>query len=452
LTGRELLEIMASCVDISNGGGSSIPLATPPRVPGAAGSALRLLNEADGTSRIEREPPADMEEDSRDIHRRNLKRKQQEGGIGDVDGSSRSATGERNVRRRRRERSAVQDVDEAARADTKESPAQIPETLGWQNKVTPGPFDAKQTAIAVAVARDGFTGGGNGREDRAGGTRNIQQPPVPRQLQDDYVRKPAAAAPNKPLMLPVVGERTKYRHASLSTTEGDSAEDDVDPNRPCRVIQIVTVTHRRQLMQALQCDAADGSRQQVHHLRWREEVGLATTAKRGLLGPGDTKKRGNDSGSFSSDNDDDDSTASDSTDDYSTSSSSSSSSTANSHECDASSVDSDLTTDPRLFAIATCAAAARVSAAEGETDAAYPRDESGGDEDDADNEHRGGRHYRLNLPPEVAWKALIVLSILVILLDLIYSTVADVVIRVVNRPRRKNRQPRAQPLPPQRER
>jgi hypothetical protein len=438
--------IMASCVDISNGGGNNTPLATPPpRVPailGPASTSLCFLNEADGKNRKnERQPPADMgeEEDSRNVHRRNLKRKKPEGGLGDVDGSSRSASGERNVRRRRRERSAVHDdvAVEAAGADnSKEPPAKIPETLGWENKVTPGPKDHAVDAKAIAADmaakyRDGFMGGGNGREDRAGETRPIQQPPVPRQLHEDYVRKPAAAAPNQPLVVPVVGERTKYRHASLSTTEDDSAEDEVDPNRPCRVIQFVTVTHRRQLMQALQCNATDGSRQQPLHLRWREEeVGLATTAKKRGIGSG--------SRSTSEGDDDDHSAASDSTDDYSTSSSSS---TANSHECDASSVDSDLTTDPRLFAIATSAAAARVSAAEGETDVAYPLAESGGDEDDADNEHRGGRHYGLNLPPEVAWKALIVLSILVILLDLIYSTVADVVIRVVNRPRRTNRQP-----------
>jgi hypothetical protein len=460
---------MASCVDISNGGGSNIPPATPPRVPAflsPATSTLRLLDEADGKNRTnDRRPDSDAfleEEDSRNIHRRNLKRKQPEGGgTGDnVDGSSRSANGDRNGRRRRRERSAVQeDVDETEGADKNappvdmmaEPPAHIPETLGWGNKVTPGPkdaiVDAKQAAIAVAMtkqARDGFTVGGNGREDRAGETRPIQQPPVPRQLQDDCVRKPAAAAPNKPLVVPVVGERTKYRHASLST-EDDSAEGDVDPNRPCRVIQFVTVTHRWQLMQALQCNATDGPRQQPVHMRWREEVGLATTAKKRGIGSGSRSTSGGD---------DDTSTASDSTDDYSTSSSSSSSSsTANSHECDASSVDSDLTTDPRLFVLSTPAAAARVSAADGETDVAYPLGEKGDDEDDADNEHHGGRHYRLNLPPEVAWKALIVLSILVILLDLIYSTVADVVIRVVNRPWRTNRpQPQPQPRPPQRER
>jgi hypothetical protein len=444
--------IMASCVDTSNGGGSNIPLATPPppRVPailGPASPSLRALNEADGTNRTnDRRPPADMgeEEDSRNIHRRNLKRKQPEGGgTGDnADGSSRSATGyTRNVRRRRRERSAVHDVDEAAGAgNSKEPPAQIRETLGWENKVTPGPKDHAVDAKAIAADmeakyRDGVTGGGNGgREDRAGETRPIQQPPVPRQLRDDCVRKPAAAAPNQPLVVPVVGERTKYRHASLST-EDDSAEDDVDPNRPCRVIQFVTVTHRRQLMQALQCNGAAtegyGARQSVH-LRWREEVGLATAAKKRGIGSG--------SRSTSEGGNDDHSTASDSTNDYSASSSSSS--TANSHACDASSVDSDLTTDPRLFVLSTSAAAARVSAADGETDVAYPLAEKDDDEDDdADNEHRGGRHYRLNLPPEVAWKALIVLSVLVILLDLIYSTVADVVIRVVNRPRRTNRQP-----------
>lgn len=424
------------------------------------------------------------EEDSRDIHRRNLKRKQREGvGGGNVDGSGRSVECERNVRRRRRERSALH-ADEMTSADSSraavnaqpaaapmdimaEPPSQIPETLCGDNQVTPGPKDMiAGDAIAVALASEKKArvalvpggGGGNGRdpelEDRASDARHIQPPPV-RQLHEDAVRKPAAA-PNNIMALVPVGERTQFRHASLSTTEEDSAEEeDVDPNRPCRVIQFVTVTHRRQLMQALQCNAAtEGGARQPLHLRWREEVGLATTTRPGSRDPvDDKKKRLHNSGSRSSSSDDDDeqdddSTASDSTADYSTSSSSS---TSNSHECDASSVESDLTTDPRLFAVST-PVAANVSAAgtTSETDVvAFPLD-ANEDEDDNDGNRiePRGRHYRLNLPPEVAWKALIVLSILVILLDMMYSTVADVVIRVVNRPRRTKRAQR----PPPRER
>jgi hypothetical protein len=505
---------MTSCLDMSTSAFIKCPH-TPPRVPPVPAAdacacappspALRnnnSNNKADDERRklllcaADEQQPQE-EEDSRSFHRRNLKRKQSEQG----DGTGRSASGgdRRNVRRKRRERTASLKADDNEAQDLRseegtgnnkkvarsfqavpvpadadgaaERPAQILEVFSGKNNEegTPSP-DAKATVLASATprARAGLEGGGCDPhlEDCAGGNNNnsnARRIPLPprQQLQEDPVKKLVVAPSEKPLV-PVAGERAPFRRAPLSADDDDSGEDDADPNRPCRMIQFVSVTDRRQLMQALHCNnatAAGGgagagaggprhpSSSPPLHQRWREEVGLAAATRYGvrdgplLVSGVVAKKRWSDYGSCSSSSDDDDdgdSTTSSNSTDYSTSSSS----TASSHDCDGSSVESDLTTDPRLFALSTSAVAARMSAsAASDADHGdryrYALDANGEDYD-AHGENVG-RHYRLNLPPEVAWKALIVLSIFVILLDLIYSTVADVVVRVVNRARRKNR-------------
>lgn len=484
---------MTSCLDMSTSAFIQCPH-TPPRVPpvpaadaGAcapASPALRNNSKAEGERRTlllraadDKQQPQE-EEDSRSFHRRNLKRKQSEQG----DGTSQSASGgdRRNVRRKRRERAASLKADDNEAQDLRvrseegtgnNRVAGSFEVFSGKNNngVTPAP-DAKATALAMAAkqkAQAGLEGGGREPlEDCAGGNDNnnnsiiiinARHVPLPsRHVLEEPVRKLVAALNEKPLV-PVAGESAPFRRAPLSADDDDSGEDDADPNRPCRMIQFVSVTHRRQLMQALHCNnatamgaGAGGPRHPSSsplHQRWREEVGLAAATRYGvrdgpLLASGVVaKKRWGDYGSCSStsddDDDDDSTTSSKSTDDSTTSSS-----TGSSHDCDGSSVESDLTTDPRLFALSTSAAAARMSAsAASDADPGdryrYALDMNGEDYDAHGG--NGGRHYRLNLPPEVAWKALIVLSIFVVLLDLIYSTVADVVVRVVNRPRRKNR-------------
>jgi hypothetical protein len=221
------------------------------------------------------------------------------------------------------------------------------------------------------------------------------------------------------------------RSGALERADEDDNTNDVDLCRPCRFIQFVSISDKL-LMRQQQQQQQQRSGEDTVSFGWRRDAAAAAlwngdgdavhsarTMGSGVLAKAFDEPSSDTSSSGASD--EDRSSLYDSDDECGSSS-------CSSIGCDSSSVASDLTTDPRLFALLPYAVRDRAVATE-----AVENDDDGGGNGLDDDEDRFLPDYQ---KPPPAWNqqewavlALVVMSILVLLIDVAWSAVMDLAAR-----------------------